>query len=181
MKKFILACSLFAIACTVAWAQTDKSKRPSPPANVKVKTNDGVLIEIDYSRPSLKGRKIGTDVAPFGKVWRTGANEATTIEVDRDVTIEVDKGVVVDRGNLPAGKYSIHSIPGEERTTVIFNKVWEKSGSQYDEKQDALRLTADNRVLAGVNQEQFKFDVSPAGLVTMSWGAYVVAFTVRAK
>jgi len=179
MKQIIFVCSLIAFFGCVVQAQEDKSKRPSPPASVKLRTDDGVTVNIDYSRPSLKGRTFGLDVVPFGKVWRTGANEATTIEVDKNVAVEVDKGVVVDRGSLPAGKYSIHSIPGERETTIIFNKVWDKSGSQYDEKQDALRVTAQNIPRTAV-QEQLTFDISPSGRVTLSWGDYSVAFTVRA-
>src|SRR3954462_1126530 len=66
----------------------DKSKRPSPPATVSATTSKGVNIKIDYSQPALKSREIGKDVEPMkGKVWRTGANEATVFEINKDVTI----------------------------------------------------------------------------------------------
>jgi len=178
MKKTILVCGLLALMGSAALAQEDKSKRASPPASARLVTDDGVTIDIQYSSPALKGRKIGTDLAPFGEVWRTGANEATTIEVDRDVIVQVDKGVVVESKNLPAGKYSLHTIPGERRTVLIFNKVWDKSGSQYDEKEDALRLTADNAI-GKTGGERMKFDISPLGQVTLSWGSYAVSFTIR--
>lgn len=72
---------------------------------------------------------------PFGKVWRTGANEATTIEISRDT--------IVNGQPLAAGKYSLHTIPGEKDWTVIFNKRADQWGSfDYDEKLDALRVTA---------------------------------------
>ena len=81
-------------------AQQDKSKRPSPPAIVKQTLNSGVAVTIDYSQPSVKGRTIGKEIAPFGKVWRTGANEPTTFEVS--------KAVKVDGKALPAGKYGMY-------------------------------------------------------------------------
>ncbi len=171
MKKVILICSLLTLVCSIAWAQSDKSKRPSPPDSVKVTTDDGVTIEIHYSKPSLKGREIGVDVAPINKIWRTGANEATTIQVDKNVTVEGQE--------LAAGKYSLHSIPGEEKTTIIFNKVWQKWGTQYDEKEDAVRVTVANAT-SSVAQEQFKIDILPSGLVTLTWGSYAVPFTIKA-
>ena len=77
--------------------QEDKSKRPSPPAIVTQKIKSGATISIDYSQPSVKGRTIGKDLEPMdGQVWRTGANEATVFETDKDVTIDGKK--------LPTGK-----------------------------------------------------------------------------
>lgn len=100
MKK-ILSLALFSGILLMginAQAQNeDKSKRPSPPATVTATTSKGTVIKIDYSQPSVKGREIGKDVEPMkGKVWRTGANEATVFEVSKDVTI--------NGKNLPAGK-----------------------------------------------------------------------------
>src|ERR1700759_1739058 len=83
-------------------APEDKSKRPSPPASVSETTSKGVDIKIDYSQPSVKGREIGKDVEPMkGKVWRTGANEATVFEISKDVQI--------NGKSLPAGKYGLFS------------------------------------------------------------------------
>ena len=92
-------------------------------------------VTIVYHRPNVKGRKIWDGLEPYGKVWRTGANEATTFEVSNDVKIN---GQV-----LPKGKYSLHTIPNKDEWTIIFNKTAEQWGSfQYDQKQDALRVTA---------------------------------------
>jgi len=171
MKKNTMLIGLLAMLSSVAWAQADKSKRPSPPDSVTVTTHDGVTIAIHYSRPSLKGREVGVEVAPAGKVWRTGANEATTFEVNKDVTVEGKR--------LSAGKYSIHSIPGDAQTVIIFNKVWKKWGTQYDEKEDALRVTVGNATRATV-QELFKIEAAPSGVVTATWGRYAISFTVKA-
>ena len=120
--------------------------RPSLKADVMQRIGVDTDIVINYSRPGVKGRKIWGELVPYGMEpgnkysdnkpfpWRAGANENTTIEVSKDVMIEGK--------NLPAGKYSIHTIPGEEEWTVIFNMENDKWGSyQYDESKDALRIT----------------------------------------
>ena len=93
-------------------AQTDKSKRPSPPATATGKIGDAT-ISIDYSSPSVKGRKIFGGLLPYGKVWRAGANEATMFQTDKDIMVEGKK--------LPAGKYSFFATPGENQWTIFFN------------------------------------------------------------
>ncbi len=156
----------------VSFGQTDKSKRPSPPDSVKITTQDGVNIAIHYSKPSLKGRQLGVDIAPVGKVWRTGANEATTIAFDKNVTIEGK--------SLVAGTYSLYSIPGEQQTTLIFNKAWKQWGTKYDESQDALRVDVSNAT-ATTSQEQFTITASPTGTVTLTWGEHAIPFQVKAN
>lgn len=130
MKHLFL--SLLTLVTVCACGQTDKSKRPSPPAIVTKTIESGVLVTIDYSQPSLKGRKIGTELATYGEVWRTGANEATVFEVDKDVKVEGQF--------LAAGKYGLYSIPGENEWVIIFNKTWKQWGTQYKEADDALRV-----------------------------------------
>src|SRR5690606_2265046 len=117
MKKIIFFLALFVGFSLSSQAQKDKSKRASPPDSLTVKTESGATVTINYSRPSLKGRALET-LAPLDAVWRTGANEATTFEVDKDVKIN---GQV-----LKAGKYSLYTIPGETESTVIFNKTWKQ-------------------------------------------------------
>ena len=87
MKK-LFALSAIILSVTVAFGQADKSKRPSPPAVEKETLSGGATVTIDYSQPSVKGRAIGKDIAPYGKVWRTGANEPTTIDITSDVKVE---------------------------------------------------------------------------------------------
>src|SRR5690606_28734258 len=156
-----------------AFAQQDKSKRASPPDSITVTTNDGVTIAIHYSRPSLKGREIGVEIAPFGKVWRTGANEATTFEVDKDVLVQGQP--------LAAGKYSLYSIPGEQQVTLIFNKVWDQWGTRYDQEQDALRVIATPNETGGNSIVQFTISGNKNGTVTLLWGIFAVPFTVAAQ
>jgi hypothetical protein len=103
--------------------QEDKSKRPSPPAVATGKISDAT-ITIDYSSPSVKGRKIFGGLIPYGKLWRAGANEATIFQTDKDITIEGKK--------LPAGKYSLFATPGENEWTIFFNS----ETGQWGDKQN---------------------------------------------
>jgi len=108
--------------------------RPSPKSTVS-QTVGVTEVTVVYSRPSVKDRKIWGGLVPMDQVWRTGANEATIVKVSNDVKIN---GSV-----LPAGTYSLHTIPGEKEWTVIFNKVAEQWGSySYDAAKDAMRVKA---------------------------------------
>lgn len=114
-----------------AQAQNDPAKRPSPAATATGKAGKAT-VTINYSSPSVKGRKIWGELEPYGKVWRAGANEATTITFDQPVTVEGQA--------LPAGTYAFFVIPTEQAWTVIFNKTAKQWGAfKYDQQQDALR------------------------------------------
>jgi len=134
-KKYLaVGVSLMLAAAALAVAQPpqqDKSKRPSPPGTAEV-TLKGKKITIDYSRPYLKGRKVGQELAPYGKVWRTGANEATALTTETDLTIG---GVKV-----PAGKYTLYTLPAEGTWKLIINKETGQWGTKYDESQDLARI-----------------------------------------
>src|SRR5699024_10106886 len=123
MKAKSLTLLVLVLLSSLTYAQQETpQQRASPPDSAQTTTEDGVHIQIHYSSPALKNREIGVDVAEVGNVWRTGANEATTVEFDKDVLIN---------GNaLSAGKYSLYSIPDEHSTTIIFNKVWDQWGTE---------------------------------------------------
>ncbi len=164
------AIAVFSLSALTSCAQ-DKSKRPSPPAKAIVTTSKGVTLSIDYSQPSIKGRTIGKDIATYGEVWRTGANEATVFETSKDVTIGGKK--------LPAGKYGFYTIPGESEWTVIFNKksnLWGSNG--YSEADDALRIsTKPGKSKSFI--EKMTFAISEAGKVSLMWGDLQVDFMVN--
>jgi hypothetical protein len=171
MKKTIALTGVVLLFMTfMVSAQQDKSKRPSPAAVVKETLSSGTVVTIDYSQPSVKGRTIGNEIAPFGKVWRTGANEATIFEVS--------KAVKIDGKALAAGKYALHSIPGEKEWTLIFNKKWEKSGTEYAEAEDALRVAVKSEKAASF-VEKMTFSINKSGKVTLTWGNILVPFTVK--
>lgn len=149
-------------------AQSSVSNRVSPMDSVEVHI-DKLDIKVIYSRPFLKGRTFGKDIVPFGKVWRTGANEATVFEVNEDVKVEGQ--------SLKKGKYSLYTIPGEKETTVIFNKDWNQWGTVYNEKQDALRVVVPTHS-SEHSTEQFTIDLESKGEVCLSWGERTFVFHV---
>lgn len=170
MKK-IFVLTLFVSLFTLVTASAQEKKKASPPASVKETISSGTTVSIDYSQPSVKGRTIGAEIAPFGKVWRTGANEATVFEVS--------KAVKVQGKDLAAGKYGLYTIPGEKEWTIIFNKTWKQWGStNYSEADDALRVVV-KPGKAATPTEQMTFKIEKSGKVSLLWGTTVVAFTVK--
>ena len=156
----------FSIISTATFSQADKSTRPSPPMEIK-DTLWGAQVSINYSAPSVKGRTIWGDLVPYGKVWRTGANEATTFETDKDIMIQGKK--------LPAGKYALFTIPGETEWTWIFNSVWDQWGAyKYDETKDILRIKSIPSPYP-VFHEQLRFEMEGDG-VTLYWENLMVHF-----
>ncbi len=137
----------------------DPSTRPSPPATATGKINTAT-ITIDYGSPSVKGRVIWGDLVPYGKVWRAGANEATTFTTDKDLKVE---GKL-----LPAGKYAFFAIPNEKEWIIIFNKTAGQWGAyKYDAAQDALRVTVKPRKSEKM-QERLLYEVNENGIV-LKW------------
>ena len=171
MKSLLLLIATTALFFS-ATAQDDKAKRPSPPATATQTLEDGTVVTINYSQPSVKGRTIGKDLEPKeGKVWRTGANEATTFEVSKDVEINGQK--------LPAGKYALFTIDNGKEWTIIFNKTWNQWGAyEYDESADALRVKT-NAGTAKEFAEKMRFNISKDGKVVLLWGDKKVDFKVK--
>lgn len=170
MKRiFVLTLIAGLITSFNASAQQDKSKRPSPPAKVAQTLASGATISIDYSQPSVKGRSMDV-LTPAGKVWRTGANEATVFETSKDVKIEGK--------TLPAGKYSIYSIPGEKEWTIIFNKTWNQWGTIYKAEEDVLRVNV-KPGKAEKFAEMMTFDIEKDGDVSLNWANTEVEFKVQ--
>ncbi|MFN8357826.1 MAG: DUF2911 domain-containing protein [Spirosomataceae bacterium] len=117
MKKFVkwaaIVVGVLVVVLFVAFKYLQyNTKKASPEATVDYK-KDGLTVSVFYCQPSKKGREIFGGLVPYGKVWRTGANEATTFETNQELTIGGKK--------LPAGKYTLWTIPGPSEWTVIFN------------------------------------------------------------
>jgi hypothetical protein len=173
LKGGLLAC-LMLLACLVSYAQEKAPASPPASANAKIGTTD---ISVKYSSPAVKGRKIWGELVPYGQVWRTGANEATTITFSKDVTVEGQK--------LKAGTYALFTIPGDKEWTIVFNKTAKQWGAfKYDQGQDALRVKV-KPVAAKSMNERMKIDVQPkgksAGVVTIMWENLAVPFNVKAS
>jgi hypothetical protein len=153
----------------IGTAQTDKTTRPSPPAEVMA-TIHGAEIQIAYSSPSVKGRVVWGDLVPYGKVWRTGANEATIFETDKEIKINGEK--------LVAGKYALFTIPGEDEWTIICNSVWDQWGAfKYDQTKDVLRVKAKPERSDTFN-EKMKFEIKDK-MIILYWENLMVGFDVK--
>jgi DUF2911 family protein len=156
--------SVMVAAVTVAMAAGLAAQQPRPsPAGTAKATIDGANIQIDYSRPSVRGRKIMGGLVPYGQVWRTGANEATTLTTDKAITIG---GLAV-----PAGKYTLYTLPGESEWKLIVNKQTGQWGTEYDEKQDLGRVALTKKAPAAP-VEQFTISIDKAatgGTLKLAW------------
>jgi len=129
MKKKITLFSLLVFMTTMCFAQMGGNK-PSPPASASCDLGGGKSIKTDYSSPRMRGRKIFGDLVPYDKVWRTGANEATTFVTSSDV--------VVGGKTVPAGSYTLFTVPGAEKWTLIINKKTGEWGIPYKYESDEL-------------------------------------------
>lgn len=154
---------------TAASAQKDKSKRPSPPATATALVG-GKTITIEYSQPSVKGRKVWGDLVPYGEVWRTGANETTSIEVSADAEVQGKP--------LAKGKYALFTIPGEKEWTIIINKTIAWGAYSYKQKDDVLRVSATPKPSTDFH-EKFTVEISEQGVVSLLWENLRVEFTVK--
>ncbi len=165
MKKLLLSAILLFCGIMLAQAQP----KPSPPAEAKATVN-GTDVTINYSQPAVKGRTIWGDLVPYDEVWRTGANEATWIEVSEDVEIEGQ--------TLKAGKYGLFTIPGRDEWTIIFNNTWQQWGAyEYDEAKDALRVTVKSQNIP-VASERMTFNINENGNVDLLWDKLKVTFKI---
>ena len=172
MRKTLIAATL--LLATVAAAQV-RTPRVSPRASV-MQTVGLTDMTINYNRPGVKGRQIWGALVPYGQVWRTGANEATTIQFSDDVWINGNK--------LAKGIYSIHTIPTAADWTIIFNSVAEQWGSySYDAAKDALRIQVTPQ--PAEHREWLTFEVpeltTDTAKVVLRWEKIAVPFTVDTK
>jgi hypothetical protein len=154
-----------------------ESKPPaSPPGTASVAFTDGKTVTIGYSRPSVRSRKIFGGLVPYGQVWRTGANSATSLKTDVDLT--------VGGATVPAGSYTLYSIPSESGWKLIINKQTGQWGTEYDEKQDLARV--DMKVVNNATPtEQFTISLSKTGAksatLKLDWASTSASVDVKEK
>ena len=174
MKKIVFL-FMALLALTFANAQTVTTPQPSPTQIIK--QNFGVgAIELNYSRPAVKGRKVMGDLVPFGKVWRTGANAATTLTFSDDVTIGGKE--------VKAGKYGLLTIPDAGKWIIIISKdATVNQPSNYKEENDVVRVEA-NVVAIPSTVENFTInfaDITGSSCnVQLMWENTLVQFAVTA-
>lgn len=163
---------VFGWTATALFAQTPKVDFPQASPTATLKQHVGLTdIEINYSRPSVKGRKIFGDLVPFGQVWRTGANSSTKISFSTDVKLN---------GNVvPAGKYALFTIPGENEWTIILSKNTNGFGAfGYKPDEDLLRFKVTPVQLAETSIETFAIEFNhirdETALLELVWEHTVV-------
>ncbi|GAB3508261.1 DUF2911 domain-containing protein [Emticicia fontis] len=169
MKK--IACLLVSCLLSATYTFAQVAPAPSPGASVSQVVGTS-KISIDYSRPMLRGREIFGKLIPFDKVYRTGANSSTKIEISSDINVQGKA--------LKAGKYAIMSIPGASNWTVIFSKDLNVSEQSYSQSNDVLRVTAPVQSVPTV--ESFTFDFSDvkddAANLNISWEKTKVSLAI---
>lgn len=175
MRKVAFIFSLVLIFTVISFAQDFRTPRPSPDATVSQYV--GVTkITIDYSSPAVKDRKIWGELVPFGEVWRTGANEATTITFTDAVSINGNE--------LVAGTYAIHCIPNANEWEIIFSKDVPVDGSStLEPKKEALRIKVKPEEHHFMERMTFLLtDATDNSVsVVLAWEKLKVAFKVETK
>jgi hypothetical protein len=133
MQKRIafLMCTVLALSMFAAAQAGGGKQRPSPAANAQCKFADGKSIKVDYSSPRAKGRKIFGDLVPYGQAWRTGANEATTFVADANL--------IIGGKDIPAGSYTLFTVPNPDKWSLIISKKTGEWGIPYPEGEDLAR------------------------------------------
>lgn len=175
MRKATLLVAAVSLMATTLVAQQPAFKTPRPSSKSTITQTVGVTdVTINYSRPGVKGRQIWGALVPYDKVWRAGANEATTITFSDDVTVEGQK--------LTKGTYSFHAIPGKNQWTVIFNSVADQWGSySYDATKDAARVTVKPEAAPFAEWMTFEFPhlTADEAKVVLRWENVAVPFRVN--
>ncbi|MFT4565068.1 MAG: hypothetical protein ACJA1A_002645 [Saprospiraceae bacterium] len=175
MKYFILSLLFLGLvsSCRNKTASTiDKSSPNKETAKKVLSPHESIMamvgdahVHIDYSSPGVRGRTIFGKLIPFGKLWRAGANSATSIEIN--------KNLIINGELLLAGKYGVFIIPNQEKWTIIFNTRWDVHGTdKYLEKEDVLRVDVLPNVLEDTH-EHLKYGVERIddsnGLISIAW------------
>jgi len=161
---------LILLALLVFGSTYAQDKKPLSPEETVTAKIDGGDVTVVYCKPSARGRKIMGGLVPYGEVWRTGANAATTIEFGKPVKVEGK--------DLPAGKYEIFTIPGESEWTIIFQKDAKQWGAySYKKESDVLRVAVKPTKATGT-VETFNISLG-SDEVVLKWENTAVAFKVK--
>lgn len=172
MKTTVKIMTMLLTAFTLSLAaKAQEAKQPASPPATATGTIKGANITIKYSSPAVKGRTIWGGLEKYDKVWRAGANNATTFETDKDIKVEGK--------TLPAGIYSFFLIPRESGTwTAIFNKEPKQWGAfKYEEAKDQLRVDVKTKALPAT-QERLVYKVEKNGFVLL-WDKIAVPVSIK--
>ena len=153
-----------------------QNNRCSPPGEATLKFADGKTVSIEYSRPSMRGRKIFGGLVPYDEVWRTGANAATSLKTDVALTI--------GGANVPAGSYTLYTLPGANSWKLIINKQTGQWGTNYDQSQDLARVDMKvSQRSSPLEQFTISFDKTGGDSATLKleWDTTIASVEVKEK
>ncbi len=175
-RSMLLVAFIVAILAASLIAQEQPKQPLSPPGTATFTFADGKTVTITYSRPSMRGRKIFGGLVPYGQVWRTGANAATSLKTDVNLTI--------GGASVPAGSYTLYSIPNESGWKLIINKQTGQWGTDYEEKDDLARV--DMKVASNATPaEQFTISLDKAGAsaatLKLDWASTTASVNVTER
>ncbi|MFZ1137388.1 MAG: DUF2911 domain-containing protein [Candidatus Korobacteraceae bacterium] len=178
MQKSSMLLVVFMIAILASSISAQEQQKPpaSPPGTASVTFADGKTVTITYSRPSMRGRKIFGGLVPYGQVWRTGANAATSLKTDVNLTI--------GGASVPAGSYTLYSIPNENGWKLIINKQTGQWGTDYEEKDDLARVVMKVANNASPT-EQFTISLDKSGAsgatLKLGWAGTTASVLINEK
>ncbi len=164
------------IATLTAIMVAQGNKPASPPGEATLKFDDGKSVTIQYSRPSMRGRKIFGGLVPYDEVWRTGANAATSLKTD--------VGLTIGGANVPAGSYTLYSLPGASSWKLIINKQTGQWGTDYDKSQDLARVDMKvGQLPSALEQFTISFDKTggDSASLKLEWDTTVASVEVKEK
>ena len=172
MRVRVFAYLAIALAATVV---SMSAQPPGSPHETVTATVDGAKVGITYGRPYIRGRKIVGGLVPYGRVWRTGADESTTLTTDAPL--------IIGGAAVPAGKVSLYTLPGPQGWKLIINKQTGQWGTEYDQAQDLARVDVARKALSAP-VDQLTIAIEPAGsggVLKISWETteLTVPFTVK--
>jgi hypothetical protein len=171
--RYLVFCTLAALASSaVLNAQGGK---PSPPAKAQVELK-GKQVTIDYSQPKMRGRKIMGGLVPYGEVWRTGANDATSLKTAVDLDIGGTK--------VPAGSYTLYTLPSQNSWKLIINKQTGQWGTEYDASQDLARVDLAKSALPNPLEDftiEFEKTATDSTTLVLKWETTKLSVPVRAR
>ncbi len=167
----LIAVTVILVATVVA-----QSKPLSPPGQATLSFADGKTVTIDYSRPSMRNRKIFGGLVPYDEVWRTGANAATTLKTNVDLDI--------GGTSVPAGTYTLYTLPGMKSWQLIVNKQTGQWGTEYNQSQDLARIPMKvTQRSSGLETFTISFDKTggDSGVLKLEWENTLASVDVKEK
>jgi len=175
-KKPIWILVTITIGVLTAILVAQQNKPASPPGEATLKFADGKTVSFQYSRPSMRGRKIFGGLVPYDQVWRTGANAASSLKTDVALTI--------GGANVPAGSYTLYTLPSANSWKLIINKQTGQWGTNYDQSQDLARVDMKvSQRSSPLEQFTISFDKTGGDSATLKleWDTTIASVEVKEK